>query len=101
MNVRNPNASFIDMTMPPLPITPGERERICPGTTPQPQHEEDGDEDEEISTGIMVLIAICGVIVLLVFGWVILKGVTNSEINIMRRSYGNEQITLKQALNER
>ena len=49
----------------------------------------------------MVLIAICGVIVLLVFGWVILKGVTNSEINVMRRSYGNEQITLKQALNER
>ena len=66
MNVRNPNADFIDLTLPPWPIKAEERETICPGGTPQPQNEDDGDGDEDISTGRIVLIAICGVVVLLV-----------------------------------
>ena len=62
--------------------------------TATPLEDESEIEDDDISTAMIVLIALCGVIVLAVVGWVILTPCSSAKIK------GNVQIALNEPLNE-
>ena len=71
VNVLNPDAQFIEPTQSPLPMTAQEIEAMCPGA---------GGGVEALSTGIVVLIAVCGVVMLLLCGYVLFKCIQKEEM---------------------